>query len=125
MGLIPDFLTLQIDMAVNWLEIGLVVTLNGVLLLGLLVLGGRFLRKSVPMWAGGAIGRFWQKLMEESDKEGTEGGGTTGRVKLGGFEMDVGTIKELMKIAPQLIQLAQSFGLVKGGGGGGESPFTV
>ncbi len=68
--------------------------------------------------------RFWKTLSEKAGEEGVDGTGATGRVKLGGFEMDVGTIKELMKIAPQLIQLAQSFGLIKGGGGG-ESPFTV
>ncbi len=120
-------------MVVNWPEIGLIVALNGVLVASVVLMGLRWGRRKyaemkpklfseAEVWVGGAIGRFWQKLQEAAEEEGPEGS-TAGMIKLGGFQMDVGTIKSLMEIAPQLLQLAQSFGLVKGGGGGGSNPF--
>ncbi len=120
-------------MVVNWSEIGLIVALDGVFLLGLLVLGFRYLRKKyavmkpqllseMEMWMGGAIGRFMQNLSEQAaEEEGTISPGT-GTLKLGGFQIDVATIKEIMPMIPQLMQLAQMFGLAKGGGGG-SNPF--
>ncbi len=82
-----------------------------------------FMRVRVQKWIGGAIGNFMTNLANEAAEEGGVEGHTPGMLKLGGFEIDVGTIKELIGIAPQLLQLAKVFGLT--GGGGGESPFKV
>ncbi len=119
-------------MVINWPEVAFIVALNGVFLLGLVVLGFRYVRKKyavlkpqllseVEIWMGGAIGRFMQNLSEQAaEEEGIDGSSPgVGTLKLGGFQVDTGTIKELLKMAPQLIQLAQSFGLIKGGGSGG------
>ncbi len=121
-------------MTVNCPEIGFMVALNGVFLLGLVVLAFGYVRKKyavvkpqllseMEIWMGGAIGRFMQKLSEEAQKEGGVEGGVPGQVKIGGLQMDVGTIKELLAMLPQLLQAAQMFGLIKGGGGGGTNPF--
>ncbi len=117
-------------MPINWLEIGI----QTAFIVALLASIGVYVRlKLIPsvlskaeIWMGGAIGRFMQNLAKQAEEEG-EGGvpGTSGTLKLGGFSVDVGTIKELLAIAPQIIQLAQMFGLVGAatGGGGGEHPF--
>ncbi len=66
--------------------------------------------------------RFWKTLSEKvNEEEGVSGGGSPGVLKLGGFEIDVGTIKELLAIAPQALQLARMFGLAGTGGGGSGS----
>ncbi len=78
-----------------------------------------FLRTRVQKWIGGSTGLIIRKLMEEAEKEGGGEGGTPGLLKLGGFEIDVGTIKELLPLIPQILQLAKTFGLTSGGGGGG------
>lgn len=117
-------------MALIWWEIGVIVALNAAILAGTLLMFVKFgapkLLSRAEVWMGGAIGRFMQSLSEQAaEEEGSEGSSASspGAISLGGFKIDIGTIKELMKIAPQLIQLAQTFGLVKGGGGGGANPF--
>ncbi len=115
-------------MALFWWEIGLVVALNGAILAGTFLIFLKFgapkLLSRAEVWMGGAIGRFMQNLSEQAAEEGMEGSSPgVGTLKLGGFQIDIGTIKALMEIAPQLIQLGQSFGLIKGGGGGGANPF--
>ncbi len=125
-------------MVLNWPEIGLVVALNGVFLLGLVVLGLRYVRRKyavmkpqllseAEMWMGGAIGRFMQNLSKQAAEEegGSSSGFSSGALELGGFKIDVATIKELLPIIPQIIQMAQTFGLMKGtgGSGGGQNPF--
>ncbi len=115
-------------MALIWWEIGLIVALNAAILAGTLLMFLRFgapkLLSRAEVWMGGAIGRFMQNLSQAAEEEGMEGSSPgTGSLKLGGFQIDIGTIKELMKLAPQLIQLAQTFGLVSGSGGGGANPF--
>ncbi len=78
-------------------------------------------RVRVQKWIGGAIGNFMTNLANQAaTEEGGSGGGAPGMLKLGGFEIDVGTIKELLAIAPQALQLAKMFGLTGGGGGGGK-----
>ncbi len=118
-------------MAVDWLEIGFIVALNGVFLLGLVVLAFGYVRKKyavmkpqllseMEIWMGGAIGRFMQKLSEEAEKEGSEGSSSSsGAISLGGFKIT----PDLINSIAQLAQLAQQFGLIKGGGGGGTNPF--
>ncbi len=112
-------------MVVNWLEIGLQTAFMLIILLGVALYvkyrGGPKLKAQAGEWAGAAIGRFWETLMKKSEAEGGGGTAGTGKVKLGGFEIDVGTIKELVSIVPQLMQVASMLGLVKGGGG--ENPF--
>ncbi len=108
-------------MVVNWPEIGLIVALNAAILAGIGVLALRFLRKYVPMWAGGAIGRFWQELMQKAADDDS-GDSPTGILKLGGFQIDVGTVRAFMEIAPQLIELGRNFGLIKGDSGGTFNP---
>lgn len=114
-------------LVVNWPEIGIELGLI-VLLLALVAVYVRYralpkLKTDAGMWVGAAIGRFMQNLAEEAEVEGGGVPGTPGQLKIGGFQIDVGTIKELMGIAPQLIQLVKTFGLLSGGGGGGENPF--
>ncbi len=109
-------------MSVNLLEIAVQ---SGViaLLLGLIGLYVRYkyvpkLKTELRQGVGLAIGAWMKGLSEEAEKEGGEGV-TPGVLKLGGFEIDVDTIKELLAIAPQALQLAKMFGLTGGGGGGG------
>ncbi len=110
-------------MPVNFLEIAVQ---SGViaLLLGLIGLYVRYkyvpkLKTELRQGVGLAIGAWMKGLSEEAEKEGVEGGATPGMLKLGGFEIDVGTIKELLAIAPQALQIAKMFGLTGGGGGSG------
>ncbi len=109
-------------MGLDWVEIGVELALNGLLFAAILAGAGyiavKFFRPRVQQWIGGAIGNFMTNLMNQAEKEGVEGGGTPGLLKLGGFEIDVGTIKELLAIAPQALQIAKMFGLTGSGGGG-------
>ncbi len=110
-------------MPVNYLEI---VIQSGViaLLLGVIGLYVRYkyvprLKTELRQGVGLAIGAWMKGLSEEAKKEGVEGGGTPGVIDLGGFKIDVATIKELLAIAPQFLQIAKLFGLTSGGGGSG------
>ncbi len=111
-------------MPVNYLEIAIQTGVIA-LLLGLIGLYMRYryvprLKTELRQGVGLAIGAWMQNMADEAEKEGVEGGGgTPGMLKLGGFEIDVGTIKELLAIAPQALQLAKMFGLSGGGGGKG------
>ncbi len=109
-------------MSVNLLEIAVQ---SGViaLLLGLIGLYVRYkyiprLKTELRQGVGLAIGAWMKGLSEEAEKEGV-GGSTPGMLKLGGFEIEVGTIKALLALAPQALQLAKTFGLTGTGGGGG------
>ncbi len=109
-------------MPVNFLEIAVQ---SGViaLLLGLIGLYVRYkyvpkLKTELRQGVGLAIGAWMKGLSEEAEKEGGEGA-VPGMLKLGGFEIDMGTIKELLAIAPQALQIAKMFGLTSGGSGGG------
>lgn len=107
-------------MVLIWYEYVLIAAIFATTLT--LTVGIAFLlsRVRVQKWIGGAIGNFMTNLAKTAEKEGTEGSSPgAGVLKLGGFQIDVGTIKQLMEIAPQLMQLGQMFGLVRGGGGGG------
>ena len=87
------------------------------------------LKAQAGEWAGAAIGRFWLKLTEEAQND--SGGGApsgTGELSLGGFKIDVGTIRELVSVLPEImkaVQFAKSLGFLgwSGGAGGGEHPF--
>lgn len=75
------------------------------------------------IWMGGAIGRFMQSLSDRATEE--EGGSSSGvspagALELGGFKIDASLIQSI----GGLLKLAQQFGFLKGGtGGGGENPF--
>ncbi len=111
------------------------MALNAAILAGIVLMGVRWARRKyaeikpalfseAEMWMGGAIGRFMQNLSEQAAEEGVEGSSPgSGTIKLGGFQIDVGTIREILPIIPQILQLAQMFGVVKGGGGGTVNPF--
>ncbi len=113
-------------MPLNAIDLALIAaTFAGILSLAV---GMTFLlaRSRVQMWIGGAIGRFMQSLSNQAAEE--EGAGSpgvssasspgVGVLKLGGFSVDVRTIKELLPILPQLMEAAKMFGLLKGGAGG-------
>ncbi len=112
-------------MAVNWLEIGILMALFVALLASI----GVYVRlKLIPnvlskaeVWMGGAIGRFMANLARQADEEGLggEGGEGAGSLKFMGFTINDETIRTFGKI----IELAQQFGFLKGSGGGGENPF--
>ncbi len=109
-------------MPVNFLEIA-VQTGVIALLLGLIGLYMHYkyvprLKTELRQGVGLAIGAWMKGLSEEAESEGGIGA-TPGMLKLGGFEIDVGTIKELLAIAPQALQIAKMFGLTGTGGGGG------
>ncbi len=112
------------EVTVNILEM-LILMAYGVFLVLMVGLYVRYrvIPKVEPMvggMVGRSIGRFMQNLAEEAEKEGTEGGGgAPGMINLGGFKIDIGTVKELMALAPQLLQLAKMFGVGSFGGGGG------
>lgn len=114
-------------MAVNWPDIALQTAL---FILILAVIGLYVRRKVLPrfkgeisIWVGGAIGRFMQDLSKKAEEEGIEAGGdgAPGSIKLGGFEIDVGTVQTILGI----VQTLQSMGILKAPGGGGttENPF--
>ena len=120
-------------MVVNWPEIGLITAILG----GYLAAVGIYVRYRVAPrlksqageWAGAAIGRFWQKLMEDAKKDSEEVGeggvavaGGGGAFKIGGFEITPALLKQGM----DLLQFAQQMGRIKpgaGGSGGGSNPF--
>ncbi len=112
-------------MPVNFLEIAVQTGVIAAILAGI----GLYVRyKYVPklktelrQGVGLAIGAWMKGLSEEAGSEGGGGGRplTPGALKLGGFEIDVGTIKELLAIAPQALQIAKMFGLTGTGGGSG------
>ncbi len=106
-------------MPLIWYEYAVIAAILAGTLLVLAGLTFGFLRVRVQKWIGGAIGNFMTNLAEEAGKEGVEGGSAPGMINLGGFKIDVGTIKELLAIAPQALQLARMFGLTGTGGGGG------
>lgn len=110
-------------MAVNWLEIGLLVGFQVLIVLTLMTITWKWVLPRLlsrgEQWMGGAIGRFMQSLAEEAgDEAGPEGGGG-GSLSLGGFKIDVRTLKELMEIAPEILAVLRTFGLGGQGGGGG------
>ncbi len=112
-------------MVVNWLEIGI----QTAIIVALLAVVGAYaryrvvprLRTQAGEWAGAAIGRFWQKLMEDAQKESEGGGGEgapAGALNIGGFKIDAGTLRSIAEI----LKVVQSMGFLKGMGGGGEHP---
>ncbi len=118
-------------MAVNWLEIGLIVALNAAILAAFLTGTALYVKKRVfpklkgqaGEWAGAAIGRFWQTLKEKAEED-DEGGGSTssgGQFNLAGFKID----PQMIQMGMQLYEWAKKVGLIKGDGAGGEiaNPF--
>ena len=113
-------------MVVNWPEI-VVQTALIVLLFLLVALYAKLvvvpkLKHHAGEWAGAAIGRFWQKLMEDAEKDNQEtgSGGGGGSFKIAGMEITPALLKQGM----ELLQWAQQMGWIKSsGGGGGENPF--
>ncbi|MEE9173335.1 MAG: hypothetical protein V3U41_10605 [candidate division NC10 bacterium] len=102
------------------------MALNGVFLLLLIGVVIRWSRPKVQQWIGGAIGRFMQNLANQAAEE--EGSATSpghaGALELGGFKIDVGTIKELLGVLPEImkaIKMFQGVGLLGGGGAGGST----
>ncbi len=112
-------------MALIWYEYELI----GVLFLAILLVfaGGLFgfMRLRVQKWIGGAIGNFMTNLANQAAEE--EGPGSTqtpGQLELGGFKIDIGTIKELLGVLPEImkaIKMFQGLGLLGGSGGGGST----
>ncbi len=115
-------------MPVNLLEIAVQTGIIA-LLLGLIGVYVRYnyipkLKTELRQGVGLAIGAWMKGLIVEAAAEGGEAA-SSGTIKLGGFQIDVGTIKDLLPVIPQIIQLAEMFGLMKGtgGSGGGQNPF--
>ena len=121
-------------MVINWPEIGIQTAIIVLLLAALLIYARRYalpkLKAQAGEWAGAAIGRFWQKLMEDAKKDSEEAGeggvalaGGGGAFKIGGFEITPALLKQGM----DLLQFAQQMGWIKpgagGGSGGGSNPF--
>ncbi len=106
-------------MALIWYEYAIIAAIFAGILALSMYGGQSYYRVKVQKWIGGAIGNFMTNLAKQAEKEGVEGGGVPGVLKLGGFQIDVGTIKELLAIAPQALQLAKMFGLTGTGGGPG------
>ncbi len=117
-------------MALIWYEYGLI----GVLFLAILLVfaGGLFgfMRLRVQKWIGGAIGKFMLDMSKQAAEEegGSSSGSPAGALELGGFKIDVGTIKELLGVLPEImkaIKMFQSIGLLGGssGAGGEKNPF--
>ncbi len=111
-------------MPVNFLEIAVQSGVITAILAGI----GLYMRyKYVPrlktelrQGVGLAIGAWMKGLSEEAEAEGGGGvPGASGQINLGGFKIDVSTIKELLVIAPQALQIAKMLGLTGGGGGSG------
>ncbi len=77
-------------------------------------------------WIGGALGRFFQRISAETEAAEGEGGSSpgVGVLKLGGFSIDVRTIREILPILPQLMEVAKMLGLLKGGGAAAAGGFT-
>ncbi len=115
-------------MALIWWEIALLVALNAAVLagFGLVVVKGwlpgkeKELLSKGEVWMGGAIGRFMANLSEKAaEEEGSEGSSSAGELNVGGFKIT----PDLINSIAQLAQIAQQFGLIKGGTGGGTNPF--
>lgn len=84
-----------------------------------------FMRVRVQKWIGGAIGNFMTNLANQAAEEGagnSSPGSSPGTLELGGFKIDPQMLGQLAQLAtqygPQLVSLAQQFGLMKGGTGG-------
>ncbi len=108
-------------MAINWVEIWLVVALNAALLAGFLAGTAWYVKRRVfpklkaeaGEWAGGAIGRFWQTLTEKAADD--EGNPSTSPVfNLGGFKID----PQMIQMGMQVYEWAKNVGLIKGGTAG-------
>ncbi len=76
-------------------------------------------RVRVQKWIGGAIGNFMTNLANQAAKEEGSTSVEAQTLSLGGFKIT----PDLIKSIAQLAQLAQQFGLIKGGTGGGANPF--
>ena len=114
-------------MALNWVEIALIVALNAVIYVAvmsiMLRLAAPRLLSRAEQWMGGTIGRFMANLSaqataEEGGLEGAEGGGG---LNLGGIKIDANLIQSIGGI----LDLLKNFGLIKGGGGGGTGKFGL
>lgn len=109
-------------MVLLWWEYSVIAAMFAAILVAFAAMSFSFARVRVQKWVGGAIGTFMQNLANQAAEEGgIEGSPSPGLIKLGGFEINVGTIKSLLEIAPQLMKLGETLGLNRGGGarGGG------
>ncbi len=106
-------------MVLIWWEYALIGVLFAVILTVFAAGLFGFVRVRVQKWIRGAIGNFMTNLADQAaEEEGSSSSGSSpGVLELGGFKIDVATIKELLAIAPQALQLAKMFGLTSGGGG--------
>lgn len=102
-------------MAIDWVSIGVQVGLNAAILAGFLVTFRVFAERWIKM----AFVRWMKGLSEKATEEGgaSSSGNSSpgGALKLGGFEIT----PELIQSISQIAQLAQQFGFLKGGQGGG------
>ncbi len=110
-------------MTLLWWELALIGAINALILTVFAAGLFGFMRVRVQKWIGGAIGNFMTNLANQAaEEEGAGLPGTTspgaGVLKLGGFSIDIRTIKELLPVLPQLMEAAKMFGLLKGGTGG-------
>jgi len=83
-----------------------------------------FFRLRVQGWIGGAIGNFMTNLANQAAEEGASpspNSASPGTLSLGGFKIDPGMIQMIVEYGPQLMKLAQQFGFMKGGTGGGST----
>jgi len=111
-------------LAVNYPEIALQTAIIVMLLLGVAMYAKYRLvpklRAEAGVWAGNAIGRFWQTLSEKAEGEGGSPGEPGKPLKILGMEIT----PELLQTVMGLIQWAQQMGFLKAGpASGGENPF--
>lgn len=103
-----------------WWEFGLIAAIFAGILLSFSALMFGFLRLRVQGWIGGAIGNFMTNLAKQAAEEGASpspNSASPGTLNLGGFKIDPAMIQTIAEYGPQLLRLAQQFGLMKGGGG--------
>ncbi len=116
-------------MVLIWYEYALIAAIFATTLTLTVWIAFLLSRVRVQKWIGGAIGNFMTNLANQAaEEEGTGIPGTTspgaGVLKLGGFSIDIRTIKELLPVLPQLMEAAKMFGLLKGGGGAGAGGYV-
>ena len=107
-------------MVVLWYEYVVIAAIISGVLTAFAGITFGFLRVRVQKWVGGAIGNFMTNLANQAAEEGGQpslGGGPSGPLELGGFKIDPRLIGMAIEYGPQLLKLAEQFGLVKGGGG--------
>lgn len=109
---------------VDLVAIGIQTVLFAAVLAGFLLA----IRFRMTKWVSLGFARMIKSFQDQDAEAGvgpTPGGGQSGEINLGGFKIDVGTIRELLGVLPEImkaVKMLQSTGLLGGGGGGGGTP---